>query len=73
VRGVPGDKDDSAIARTIISMAKNLGLSVIAEGVETAAQMEFLRDAGCEEMQGYYFSRPLPAAEFADLLVRTNQ
>ncbi|WP_291994571.1 bifunctional diguanylate cyclase/phosphodiesterase [Candidatus Accumulibacter sp. ACC003] len=72
VRGIPGDKDDSAIARAIISMAKNLGLSVIAEGVETAAQIDFLRDAGCEEMQGYYFSRPLSADAFAELLLRTN-
>ncbi|MBK7954001.1 MAG: EAL domain-containing protein [Candidatus Accumulibacter sp.] len=68
VRGIPGDQDDSAIARAIISMAHNLRLSVIAEGVETAAQMEFLRAAGCEEVQGYYCSRPLPPQEFAELL-----
>ncbi|MCP5229832.1 bifunctional diguanylate cyclase/phosphodiesterase [Accumulibacter sp.] len=72
VRGIPGDKDDSSIARTIISMAKNLGLSVIAEGVENAAQMQFLRGAGCEEIQGYYFSRPLAAESFAELLLQTN-
>ncbi len=72
VRGIPNDADDSAIARAIISMAKNLRLSVIAEGVETAAQMEFLRGAGCDEIQGYYFSRPLPADEFAALFARTN-
>ena len=72
VRGIPNDADDSAIARAIISMAKNLRLSVIAEGVETAAQMEFLRGAGCDEIQGYYFSRPLPAGEFAALFARTN-
>ncbi len=68
VRGIPGDQDDSAIARAIISMAHNLRLSVIAEGVETAAQMEFLRAAGCEEVQGYYCSRPLRPREFAELL-----
>jgi diguanylate cyclase (GGDEF)-like protein/PAS domain S-box-containing protein len=72
VRGIPADQDDCAIARAIISMAKNLRLSVIAEGVETAAQLEFLREAGCDEIQGYYFSRPIPADEFAALLIKTN-
>lgn len=72
VRGVPGDGDDSAIARAIIGMARNLRMSVIAEGVETAAQMEFMRLEGCEEIQGFHFSRPLPPQEFAELLLRTN-
>ena len=72
VRGIPADQDDCAIARAIISMAKNLRLSVIAEGVETVAQLEFLREAGCDEIQGYYFSRPIPADEFAALLIKTN-
>ena len=73
VRGIPNDPDDSAIALAIISMAKSLRLSVIAEGVETAAQLEFLRAAGCDEIQGYYFSRPIPADKFALLLERTNR
>ena len=73
VRGIPGDRDDSAIARAIIGMAQHLRLSVIAEGVETASQMEFLRGAGCDGMQGYYFSRPLAAGDFAELLRQTNQ
>lgn len=73
VRGIPDDQDDSAIARAIISMAKNLRLSVVAEGVETAEQLEFLREAGCDEIQGYYFSRPIPADEFAALLVAVRQ
>ncbi|MBL8393664.1 MAG: EAL domain-containing protein [Candidatus Accumulibacter sp.] len=73
VRGIPGDRDDSAIARAIIGMAQHLRLSVIAEGVETASQMEFLRGAGCDGIQGYYFSRPLVAGDFAELLLQTNQ
>ncbi|WP_300341381.1 EAL domain-containing protein [Accumulibacter sp.] len=63
---------DSAIARTIFSIARTVGLSVIAKGVEIAAQRGFLREAGCEEIQGYYFSRPLPADQFSELLLRTN-
>lgn len=73
VRGIPGDLHDSAIATAIIGMAKTLRLSVIAEGVETSAQMDYLRNAGCDEIQGYYFSRPLPAIEFAALLSKINQ
>jgi len=68
VRGIPDDPYDSAIAAAIIGMAKSLRLSVIGEGVETAAQLDFLRRAGCEEIQGYHFSHPLPVEEFAALL-----
>ncbi|MFC1685004.1 EAL domain-containing protein [Pseudomonadota bacterium] len=63
-----GMSDDAAtIASTIISMAGRLGLKVVAEGIETKEQMEFLRDEGCDEMQGYYYSRPLPAGDFIQL------
>ncbi|MEG0145374.1 MAG: EAL domain-containing protein, partial [Clostridia bacterium] len=57
----------------VISMAKSLGLSVIAEGVETKAQADFLLSVGCALMQGYYFSRPLPIAQFEQLLKAPEQ
>lgn len=68
VRGITKDADDEAITRAIISLSRNLGLRVIAEGVETEDQLSFLRAAGCEKIQGYYYSRPLPEAEFVKFL-----
>ncbi|MDM5177065.1 EAL domain-containing protein [Massilia sp. DJPM01] len=62
--GLPFDGNDCAIASTIISIGRQLRHKVIAEGVETLQQLEFLRDAGCDEVQGYLFSRPLPAGDF---------
>ncbi|MFC0168476.1 EAL domain-containing protein [Pseudoduganella danionis] len=59
---------DAAIALSVVTLAHNLNMRVIAEGVETREQMEFLRQHGCDEMQGYYFSRPVDAAAFAGLL-----
>ena len=63
VKDTPEDRDDCAIVRTIVAMSKSLGLSVIAEGVETREQVEFLRAGGCNEIQGYLISRPLPPGE----------
>ncbi len=63
IMGIPQDEDDVAITLAIISMAQSLRLSLVAEGVETPAQMDFLRQAGCTSMQGYLFSRPVPAEE----------
>jgi diguanylate cyclase (GGDEF)-like protein/PAS domain S-box-containing protein len=68
VHDVTKDPDDSAIAAAIIAMAHSLKLTAVAEGVETEAQLEFLRAQKCDEMQGYLFSPPVPAARFDELL-----
>jgi diguanylate cyclase (GGDEF)-like protein/PAS domain S-box-containing protein len=68
VRDITTDPDDAAIITAIVAMAHSLALVVIAEGVETAEQLAFLKRLGCDRAQGYYFSRPLPAAELAQLL-----
>ena len=68
VNDIPVDPNDAAIVSAIISMARSLGLKVIAEGVETEAQLEFLRARGCDAIQGYYFSRPVPIGELARML-----
>jgi diguanylate cyclase (GGDEF)-like protein/PAS domain S-box-containing protein len=68
VRNIATDPADAAIARTIIALGHNLGLHVIAEGVETEEQLTALRAHGCDQVQGYYFSRPVPAAELERLL-----
>jgi diguanylate cyclase (GGDEF)-like protein len=63
VRNITHDKGDAAITQTVVAMAHSFGLNVIAEGVETPEQLAFLRQIGCEEFQGYLFSRPVPASE----------
>jgi diguanylate cyclase (GGDEF)-like protein len=68
VRDLPRNSEDQAIAQAIISMGKALGMTVIAEGVETMEQESFLRDHGCDEMQGFLFSKPVLAQQLADLL-----
>ena len=68
VRDLPNDSEDQAIAQAIISMGKALGMTVIAEGVETVEQQTFLRNHACDEMQGFLFSKPLPPRQMADLL-----
>ncbi|WP_432379323.1 putative bifunctional diguanylate cyclase/phosphodiesterase [Duganella sp. P38] len=68
VIGLPYEENDCAIARAIVTMAQQLRQEIVAEGVETAEQMSFLRELGCDQLQGYLFSQPVPAAEFAAML-----
>jgi EAL domain-containing protein (putative c-di-GMP-specific phosphodiesterase class I) len=68
VRDVPHDRDGSAIVEAIISMGHSLDLSVIAEGVETVDQLNFLKARRCNEIQGNYYSKPIPAAQFEKML-----
>ena len=68
VRGLPTDLNDAAITNTINAMARNLGFSVIAEGVETIEQADFLKNMGCEEAQGYLYGKPISNIEFTKLL-----
>jgi len=64
IKDTPENADDVAIAKTIIAMAQALGLSTVAEGVETEPQLELLKNLGCDQIQGYFFSRPLSAEDF---------
>jgi EAL domain-containing protein (putative c-di-GMP-specific phosphodiesterase class I) len=68
VRDITVDPDDAAIVSSIIGLAHNLRLKVIAEGVENEEQLAYLRKHGCDRVQGYYFGEPLPAEDFSELL-----
>jgi len=72
IRNIQQDSEDKAIIKAIINMGKHLSLTVLAEGVETQVQDDFLREHVCDEMQGFYFSRPIKPDEFADLLLKHN-
>jgi EAL domain-containing protein (putative c-di-GMP-specific phosphodiesterase class I) len=65
VSDISVDEDDAAITRAIISMSHSLGLQVVAEGVETAAQLAFLADYGCDQHQGFLLAHPMPADDCA--------
>lgn len=70
IRDIGIDANDAAIVTAIINMSHSLKLAVIAEGVETKEQLNFLKEHQCDEVQGYLFSRPVPADEFAELLIQ---
>src|SRR6185437_11223347 len=68
VRDLPSDQANAAIVRAVVSLAKSVGLEVTAEGIETDEQCRFVDEAGCDEIQGYLFSRPVSANEFEVML-----
>ena len=70
VSGLPQDREDVAITKAVIALSHSLGLQVVAEGVETQAQLDFLRDLGCDEVQGYFTGRPMVQALLAERLPR---
>jgi EAL domain-containing protein (putative c-di-GMP-specific phosphodiesterase class I) len=69
IRDITGAADETGLADAIIAMGKSLSLTVVAQGVETREQAEFLRTHACDELQGFYFNRPLPADQFTQLLL----
>lgn len=72
VKDLPDDRSSAAIAITILTLAHSLGMEVVAEGVETAAQLDFLRNRDCSEIQGYLFSPPVPADAFSTMLLKNR-
>lgn len=70
MRDVLVDRDDASITRAVISMSLAMNFNVIAEGIETKEQFEFLNSLGCQQGQGYLMSRPVPADEFVTLLMQ---
>jgi EAL domain-containing protein (putative c-di-GMP-specific phosphodiesterase class I) len=70
IQDIPTDRDSMAIAKAIAAMGGSLDLKVIAEGIETEEQLAFVREHGCDEAQGYLFSRPVPVNEMREYFVR---
>ncbi|SDH39310.1 PAS domain S-box-containing protein/diguanylate cyclase (GGDEF) domain-containing protein [Paraburkholderia phenazinium] len=72
IRDVPDSESDAQIASAVIALGHSLGLEVVAEGAETQAHIDFLRNEGCDEVQGYFFSRPIPASDMTAFLSRRS-
>jgi EAL domain-containing protein (putative c-di-GMP-specific phosphodiesterase class I) len=73
VIGVPGDENDCAIAQAIVTMGRQLRQEIVAEGIETVEQMVFLKGLGCDQLQGYLFSPPVPVAEFEKMVAEDRR
>ena len=73
IRDIPASADSITIVSAIIAMAKELGINVLAEGVETEEQLSFLRKKGCNYIQGYYFSKPVDVSAFTQLLLSSRE
>ena len=72
-QNIPDDQNDVEICQAIITLSHSLGYEVVAEGVETSEQLEFLVNRSCNYAQGYYFSRPVPVDEFAERVLEINE
>ena len=70
VRDLPANDSDRAIANTVVALGLNLGMEVLAEGVETEAQRDFLKASGCQVFQGYFYSKPVPGEEISERIRR---
>ena len=73
IKGLPNNQNDLAITSAVIALGHNLGLEVVAEGVETAEQMQYLADHDCDLVQGYFLSRPLPASKIVQQFTKSGE
>jgi EAL domain-containing protein (putative c-di-GMP-specific phosphodiesterase class I) len=72
IREIPENQDSVVLTKAIIAMSNALGMTVTAEGVEKIEQMHFLKEAGCQEIQGFYFSKPVSINDFSELLAQNT-
>ena len=73
IAGIPNNPNDLSITNALIALAKNLGINVIAEGVETAEQVQYLISQNCDMIQGYFLSHPVPASKISSQLKKLNE